>query len=208
VFTVERRFDLFYNNSTGGIMADNHPNHLHRRTFIYNFSVLLAGSGSVLAGLAFEKESKQESPLWDPLPGKEQQLIKNSKMAGSILQYSKKKYSCAESLLLASLEYLGKPREWVSLAGGFGGGLGQRDLCGLLTAGIMAIGVAAGINCKDRSGFTKYVREQRKQYWQWWQARAPIHCREIRIQYDRPGYFRMIQRVAVQVEYLISPEKS
>ena len=39
------------------------------------------------------------------------------------------------------------------------------------TGGIMAIGVAAGIYGKNRSGFTEYVREQRMQYWQWWQSR-------------------------------------
>jgi hypothetical protein len=188
-------------------MADNPSNRFNRRTFIHLFSALCTASGPVLAGFSTGIEPKKEPRLWDPLLQNEYQIIKNSKMAGSILQYSKKRYSCAESLLLASLEYLGKPGEWVSLAGGFGGGLGQRDLCGLLTAGIMAIGVAGSINCKDRSCFTKYVREQRKQYWKWWQARSPIHCREMRIQYDRPGYYRMIQRVAVEVERLISLEK-
>jgi hypothetical protein len=186
-------------------MADNR---LDRRTFIQCLSVLGAVSVTPLFGLSSAKEAGQSLRLWDPLSTEERQALKNSKMAGSILQYSNKRFSCAESLLMASMEFLGKPREWASLAGGFGGGLGQRDLCGLLTAGIMSIGVAAGIYCQNRRDFQEYIRKRRTMYWQWWQARSPIHCREMRIQYDRPGYFRMVQRIAAQLEQLLAPEKS
>ena len=189
-------------------MADNHPNRLNRRTFIQCLSLLGVGSITPLSGLTSAKEPGQPPRLWDPLSEKEQLAVNNSKMAASILRYSKKIFSCAESLLKASLEYLEKSPEWVSLAGGFGGGQGYRDLCGLLTAGIMAIGAAAGTYCQDRGDFQAYIRKRRTMYWQWWQARSPLQCRGIRIQYDRPGYFRMIQRVAARIEQLIAPEKS
>lgn len=58
-------------------------------------------------------------------------------------------YNCAESVLMAISEYLNMPkdRSLPRIATGFGGGIARNgNLCGALTGGIMAIGLALGRN--------------------------------------------------------------
>jgi hypothetical protein len=83
--------------------------------------------------------------------------------------------------------------------------MGQRNVCGLLTGGIMAIG-AAGMKFhpQDRKAFRAFVSTRRKEYWSWWSAMAPLNCGELRTHYDGPGFERMAQRVAARLESLLT----
>jgi len=96
----------------------------------------------------------------------------------------------------------------VCAAAGFGGGMGRRDLCGLLTGGIMTIGFAGGKIHDNRDSMRGYVRAATGEYWSWWESRAPLHCRELRDQYNgTTEYLRMCKRVAVKLEDLIMSER-
>jgi hypothetical protein len=101
-------------------------------------------------------------------------------MAKDIGTYFGQDFSCAESLLMASLRHLGKPEEWVWAAAGFGGGMYKRDLCGFLTGGIMALGFASGIREMPRKEAKEYCGDLVEKYWGWWGLQAPYHCAEIR----------------------------
>jgi C_GCAxxG_C_C family probable redox protein len=86
----------------------------------------------------------------------------------------------ADSLLLSAVKYLKKPDEIVSVATGFGGGMGQKDLCGFVTGGVMAIGLFAGAaKGGDKAGRQKCQRLT-KEYLAWWSTAHPLHCGEIK----------------------------
>jgi len=112
---------------------------------------------------------------------------------------------------MVSLRYLGQPEEILNVAGGFGGGLGQGDLCGLLTGGMMAIGLSAGMIHKERSEFSRYGKKIYKEYWDWWVSCALLHCSELRpkiVRGESNLYISMCRRVAAKMEGLIKPAKA
>jgi C_GCAxxG_C_C family probable redox protein len=85
----------------------------------------------------------------------------------------------ADSLLLSAVKYLKKPEEIVSVATGFGGGMGQKDLCGFVTGGVMSIGLFSGAaKGGDRAGRQK-CQKLTKEYLAWWTKAYPLHCGEI-----------------------------
>jgi C_GCAxxG_C_C family probable redox protein len=88
-------------------------------------------------------------------------------------------YWSADSILLSAAKYLKKPEQVVSVATGFGGGILQKDLCGYLTGGVMAIGLFAGAT----RGGDKAGREQchrlTKEYADWWAETYPLHCKDM-----------------------------
>ena len=133
-------------------------------------------------------------------------------MAKDLKNYFIKGYSCAESLLMVSLKFLGKPEELVWIASGFGGGLYHKDLCGFLTSGVMAIGLSSGMLKKERLEGKEHCLQKLNQYWDWWASTAPLHCSEIRKGKTGPEEdpeYRACQRLgqlaAVKIEELIRP---
>jgi hypothetical protein len=151
---------------------------LPRRSFITS-GILL---GNTLFGmplplgagiLASQKAKETLSP-------DEKKWIDKSIMAKDLENYFGKGLSCAESLFLVSLRYLGKPEEWVWAAAGFGGGMYNRDLCGFLTGGIMALGCASGTLKVPREEAKEYCGGLVKEYWDWWGKQAPNRCAQIR----------------------------
>jgi C_GCAxxG_C_C family probable redox protein len=106
--------------------------------------------------------------------------------------------------LLAVLRHLDLPDDRLDAAACFGGGMGQRDLCGLLTGGFMALGNAAGACYADRKQMKAAASKMSSEYWHWFSEHAPIHCRDLKPSYDREGYLRMKQRVAMKLESLIA----
>jgi hypothetical protein len=125
-------------------------------------------------------------------------------MAKDIENYAGKGYSCAESIYVVSLNALDRPEEWLHAAAVFGGGLGKRDLCGLLTGGMMAIGVAGGKLHPNRKDAKDWAREASSSYWDWWESMAPLHCRDLRTKYEgKDEYLRMCKRAAFKIEQLI-----
>lgn len=127
-----------------------------------------------------QEEKKEKRPLAAILSKEEMELAKGSPMAMELENYFGNGYSCAESLWLVALRRLRKPEELVWTAAAFGGGMGQKDLCGFLTTGLMALGMAAGERKLRRPEAKKQCAEEAKAYWQWFQALAPLHCAEIR----------------------------
>ena len=80
-------------------------------------------------------------------------------------------YFCAESILMAVAEYLGVESELIpGLATGFCGGMARNNgLCGLLTGGIMALGLVHGRrNARESQAavyekVSRYIQEFEKQ---------------------------------------------
>jgi hypothetical protein len=153
-------------------------NGMPRRTFMASGMLL----GNTLFGLALDLGSKIQTvqKAKEKLLPDEKKWIDDSTLAKDIQNYFGKGLSCAESLFLVSLRHLGKPEEWVWAAAGFGGGMYNRDLCGFLTGGIMALGCASGALKMPRKEAKEYCGGLVKQYWDWWGLQAPYRCAELR----------------------------
>jgi C_GCAxxG_C_C family probable redox protein len=108
-------------------------------------------------------------------------------MVGWTIQHLKEGYWSADSLLLSALKYMKKSVEIVSAATGFGGGMGQKDLCGYVTGGVMAIGLFSGAaKGGDKAGRQKCQRLT-KEYLDWWAKSTPLRCSEIKQPCDYKG---------------------
>jgi hypothetical protein len=149
-----------------------------RRRFLAQSSYIALGAGFSIDSLLAQAPQNQHPPLLRELTPSEQELVDGSSMAKDLVSCFSS-YSCAESSLLVALRFLDKPEELVWAAGAFGGGLGQRDLCGFLTGGMMAIGFHAGSLSVARNEAKKLCRQLRKSYWQAWTSMAPLHCSEV-----------------------------
>lgn len=181
---------------------------LSRRHFLGCVSCFLASGGLIKVTGSPRTKQVQTRKFWSEFSVEEQKIIDQSVLANDLENFAGKGYSCAESILMVSLRYLGKPEEMVNAAAGFGGGLGQRDLCGFLTGGIMAIGFSAGMKHEDRQKLKEAVRKSSNEYWNWWKSWAPLHCAELRPLYSgREEFLRMGKRAAAKVEELIKPAK-
>ena len=141
--------------------------------------------------------------LWEPMTETEEEQVASSAMAEDILNFAGKGYSCAESTLIVCLRFLGKPESMVHAAAYFGGGMGHRDHCGLLTGGLMGIGIAAGVLYEERTAMKTWSQEIAGEYWEWFASRAPIQCRELKTNYsDTEMYLRMAKRCACRMEMM------
>jgi hypothetical protein len=101
-------------------------------------------------------------------------------MSEDMQNFLGKGYSCAETGLMVALRLMKKPEDLVWAASGFGGGMGQQDLCGFLTSGIIAIGLHTGDLEMERSAAKTHCSRTVREYWTWWLETAPLHCSEIR----------------------------
>ena len=116
-----------------------------RREFLASSSFLLLSAASLKASALPSKAAPRGSDLREGLNPTELVMVNSSIMARDMDNFWHKGYSCAESGLMVALRFMKKPEDLVWVAGGFGGGMGHQDLCGFLTAGIMAIGLHAGL---------------------------------------------------------------
>ena len=180
-----------------------------RRTFLRTSACTALGMFIPGTNIALPEPGsiKMEGPIqgfWDEFSEEENQLIQNSKMAKDILSY---RLGCAESIFSASVKFLGQPEETAKVARCFNGGIGKKDLCGLLTGSFMSFGLASTMFPGTKEEISKQIRDTTQQYWEWWLARSPRHCHEMRPMYshDRENYKKMIQRVALKVEEFIKP---
>ena len=178
-----------------------------RRHFLSSVPCVLVGGSLFDLVQDSTQEKKDGSLLSSPFSVKEKRRLKNSTMAQDIISFPGKGYSCAESSFIVGLRYLKQPEKCVNAAAAYGGGIGRGDLCGLLTGGVMALGVAAGVLHADRSAMKDHVKGTVDEYWKWFSSMAPIHCEDLRIQCrDRENSIRMYQRVAAKLETLIRTE--
>lgn len=174
-----------------------------RRRFVATFPLLLAlPVFSRLAGDMQEKEpTKSPERLFAP---EEWERIQSFAMARDMENYFGKGYSCAESLLMTALRRMRQPENLVWTAAGFGGGMGQKDLCGFLTAGFMAIGLGAGQLKLERKEAKARSAEITGIYWNWWRESFPLHCAEIRTPgADRDTCRRLGLRAAARLDDLL-----
>jgi hypothetical protein len=152
-------------------------NALERRQFLAALPFLAAAPLLVFSQAVQEEKRK---PLAEIMKADEWEQVKQSPMAMELEKYFGHGYSCAESLWLTALRHLKRPEEMVWTAAAFGGGMGQKDVCGFLSAGLMAIGTAAGQLKLPRPEAKKACSREAKAYWQWFQSLSPIHCAGIR----------------------------
>jgi len=162
-----------------GGMELNHKNYFDRRDFMFSASGILAaacfGSRADLYTPFF-----QEKELALELSDEEAKIVERSSMAKELVNYFGKGYSCAESILMVSLKHLELPEDSIWAACGFGGGMGKRDLCGLLTGGIIGLGFASGTIEEERSEAKRLCGVAVDKFWKWWQSQAPLKCQDIR----------------------------
>lgn len=180
-----------------------------RRNFLGTASLLALGgmfSSFKEASNGMPATKTGDVKLWDAFTREEKRAIEKSRMAKIIVEIEGG--SCAQKALLASLRFFNKPDELACFAASFGGGIQRYDLCGLLTGGFMSIGMAADILYEDQEKRSAYVREATRHYWEWWEERAPCHCFELRPRYswDPENFNRMLQRVALKLEELMTAE--
>ncbi len=127
----------------------------------------------------------QDKPgFWSNFTPQEQRIIDASIMARDIQNYAGHGFGCAERCYIVALRYLGEPEARLEAATVFNGGLGQGDLCGMLTGGMLGIGVAAGKLHQDRTERRRRARQMSNEYWKWWLSRGPVHCSELRRMYQ------------------------
>ncbi len=152
-----------------------------RREFLGSSSFLFLGSGYLEAFTFLSQTKTPKGPdLSEELSPAELKIVNNSIMATDIDNFWGKGYSCAETGLMVELRFMKKPEDLVWVAGGFGGGMGHQDLCGFLTAGIMAIGLKAGTLKIERKEAKAWCGKKVNDYWNWWTSTAPLHCSDIR----------------------------
>lgn len=175
----------------------------------------LAGVPGIFA-LGLSGYSVGPSPvIQDPqsLPGalspKETAWVRQSSMAKELDKFFGQGYSCAESILLTALRYLDLPEETVWAAAGFGGGLGQRDLCGFLTGGIMSLGLTAGTLDLPREQAKDRCASAVRAFWTWWNEQAPPRCADIRTPGSSSGVcVRLGTLTAARIQELIRELKA
>ena len=138
------------------------------------------------------------------LSPEEQARVRRSSMARELGDYFGEGYSCAESILMTALRFLNLPEETVWAAAGFGGGMGQRDLCGFLTGGIMSLGLTAGTLDMPREQAKARCAPLVDSFWTWWNEQAPCRCAEIRLPGSPSGICRRLGALAAaRVQELI-----
>jgi hypothetical protein len=108
--------------------------------------------------------------------------------------------------LAVALRFLNKPENLIWFAGAFGGGLNNKDLCGFLTGGEMAIGIYSGDLKLERKAAKEICRQKSQEFWQWWVSQAPLHCAEIREGRTNSKVCRRLGILAAaKIEDLIKP---
>jgi C_GCAxxG_C_C family probable redox protein len=180
-----------------------------RRDFVSSIPGILIGAG-FLSKTAYACPDLQEKPeLKEELTPEELKWVEQSLMAKDITNYFGEGYSCSESLFMVSLRFLKKPEELVWVAAGFGGGMYNKDLCGFLTGGIMAIGLSSGMLKKERKEAKDHCGVQVKEYWKWWQSVSPQRCADIRTEGTSSSVCRRLGQIAAaKTEELIKMAKA
>jgi hypothetical protein len=188
--------------SKGEILNKNSIHFFPRRDFLFTAPALLFGSR--LSNLPLSSGTQERKILPSQLSPEEKKQVESSVMAQDLLDFFGQGYSCAESLLTVSLRRMNKNKDLVWAAAGFGGGMYHRDLCGFLTAGVMALGFSAGRLKMERADAKKVCEQSVESYWNWWTSEAPLHCSEIRTEKTSSEVCRRLgQLAAVKIEGLI-----
>ena len=187
---------------------------ISRRRFVSALPLTVLVTPHALSGCVAEEEGgKEPLPILQsqgpgfigPFSEAEATAVAASPMAQEIAGLNGKGYPCSEMILLAALRRFDLPENHLDAAAVFGGGVGKRDLCGLLTGGLMAIGFAAGEKHADRAQVHQVGRAASNAYWDWWLTRGDLHCMGTGTTHENSEEFvRMCQRTAVQLEAVLT----
>jgi hypothetical protein len=129
-------------------------------------------------------------------------------MARTIAGLHDQGLSCSEMILLAALRVHHLPEEHLDAAAVFGGGIAKGDLCGLLTGGLMAIGLLAAQHTRDRTLIHRISRPASNAYWEWWVSRGDVHCPGPLESHPTTEMFvRMSQRAAAKLDEVVGSMK-
>ena len=113
----------------------------------------------------------------------------------------------ADSVFLSAVKFLKQPEDLVRVATPFGGGMGQKDLCGYLTGGYMAIGLFAGAKKGNDNAARQKCSRLAKEYYEWWAKNYPVHCKDINKSRTEPcDYKAMGQKASVFLQTLFERE--
>ena len=179
---------------------------MRRREFLGGSALLLCNAPFALARPKPSRTAPEGPELREELSDEEIETVNQSVMAQDVDNFFGKGYHCAESGVLVALRFLKKPESLVWAACAFGGGLNNKDLCGFLTAGEMAIGLHAGDLKMERKAAKEICGRNARAFWQWWTTTAPLHCAEIREgRTDSKVCRRLGKLAAAKVENLIKP---
>jgi len=179
---------------------------MSRRRFVSALPLTVLAVPSCLSasecGLRGEGAQQTRPPGFSgPFSESEAAAVAASPMAQEMARLNGKGYPCSEMALLAALRRFDLPENHLDAAAVFGGGVGKRDLCGLLTGGLMAIGIAAGEKYADRAEVHRVGRAASNAYWDWWLTRGDLHCMGPGTTHETSEEFvRMCQRAAVKLE--------
>jgi hypothetical protein len=179
---------------------------MRRREFLSGSTLAILGAPLAMASPLQSQTTPKGPELRDELSVAEIENVNKSIMAGDMDNFFGKGYNCAESGVSVALRFLGKPENLFCVASAFGGGLYNRDLCGFLTAGEMAIGLHVGELKLDRKAAREICGQKAREFWQWWTSTAPLHCAEIREgRTDYKVCHRLGKLAFAKIEDLIKP---
>jgi C_GCAxxG_C_C family probable redox protein len=185
-------------------MQDKKRLEIPRRIFVSSIPGIVLGSGFLSKSAHLFGGIQEKPELKEELTPEELKWVEKSSMAKDLPNYFGEGYSCAESLLMVSLKFLRKPEELVWVAAGFGGGMYNKDLCGFLTGGIMAIGLSSGMMKQERQEAKDQCGLMVDEYWKWWQSVSPLRCGDIRTEGSSSSICRRLgQMAAAKTEDLI-----
>lgn len=151
-------------------MKEKKVNRLSRRGFLQT----IAGGvmGTSLVGVA-------ELPRVSRFQEIEEE--KAGKLADELeANFTKRGFSCAESIFRAAVTTYGESEKLVRLATPFSGGMGQGDLCGFLSGGVLAIGLLFGRTKPEENEKKGRCISLASEYYKWWNGNFPLHCADIR----------------------------
>lgn len=95
-------------------------------------------------------------------------------------KYLAEGYNCAEAILLTFLQAQGEDPRNVRLATPFGAGIGiRRDLCGILTGGVMVIGLREGRREGNEIEKKKKSYQLAANFYCWFESNFGVHCSDI-----------------------------
>ena len=115
----------------------------------------------------------------------------------------------ADAIFLSAIKFLKQPEDIVRVSMPFGGGMGQKDLCGYLTGGFMAIGLFAGPKKASDNAARKKCSQLAKEYYDWWTKNYPLHCGEINKSQTEPCDYKLMgQKTAAFLQALFERESN
>lgn len=151
-------------------MKEEKVNRLSRRGFLQT----IAG-GVMATSLVGVAELSQGSRL------QEKEEEEAGKLADEMeVNFSLRGFSCSESIFRAVITQYGESEKLVRLATPFSGGIGQGDLCGFLTGGVLALGMLFGRTTGEEHARRGKCITMASEYYNWWKGNFPLHCSDIR----------------------------